>query len=110
MSDGIVARTNLSNLGLLPSGSPAKLVKVNVKPLVDVPVNRIVLVADLLACQSLLQRLFKNTICWDDSCHYDTTDTSSIILWQVWRAKILMQIIYKQLLRSPQRPVTTLYH
>lgn len=45
---------DLCNFSLLPGRRPAKIVKANIKPAVDVPVNGIILVADLLAGQALL--------------------------------------------------------
>ena len=47
----------LTNLCLLPCGRAPKLVKGNVKPLVDVSVDLVVLVTDLLRSQTFFQRL-----------------------------------------------------
>ena len=54
-------KSHLSDLSLLPCGSPPKLVKADAKPAVDVGVDSVVLVADLLAGQAFLQRLQTST-------------------------------------------------
>ena len=45
---------HLRNFGLLPGGGPPKMVKANVKPLVDLSVDLVVLVTDLLGRDPLL--------------------------------------------------------
>ena len=45
---------HLRNLGLLPGGGPPKMVKADVKPLVDLGMDLVVLVADLLRRDALL--------------------------------------------------------
>ena len=52
-----ISSTCLGYLGLLPGGRAPKVVEADLEPLVDGPVLRVVLVADLLARQPLLQRL-----------------------------------------------------
>ena len=48
---------NLGDFGLLPRGSPAELVELDVEPLVDLSMDSIVLVTNLLAGQALLHGL-----------------------------------------------------
>jgi len=52
-------RADLCNLCLLPGRRPPELVKADVKPAVYISVDGIVLVTDLLARQTLFQRLHK---------------------------------------------------
>lgn len=47
----------LSDLGLMLGSSPSKMVKINLHPFVALLVDRVVLVAQLLACHAVRQRL-----------------------------------------------------
>jgi len=72
---------NLADLSLLPRRSPAKFVKADVKPIVDLLVQGVVLVAYLLTRQPLLQSLQRTTPCQfsppPPSCHSDESTLRS---------------------------------
>ena len=53
-TEGDQSAAHLRNFGLLPGGGPPEMVKADVKPLVDLGVDLVVLVTDLLGRDAFL--------------------------------------------------------